>query len=210
VVAMTEPTGSVPSPDRVWTIPNALSMCRLLGVPVFLWLVIVAQQDAWAFALLIAAGVTDWLDGAIARWTGQFSRLGTLLDPLADRLYIAATLIGLAVREIIPWWLVVLLALRDAVLLGLLPVLRRRGMLALPVTLVGKAATFCLLWGFPFLLLGAGSDGLALFARTCGWAFALWGTALYWWAGLDYLAKGLRLARKPTAGPPAGRSAAEA
>jgi len=186
-------------PDRIWTVPNALSLLRLLGVPVFIWLVIVAEADTWAFALLVAAGVTDWLDGAVARWTGQFSRLGTLLDPLADRLYIAATLIGLAVRSFIPWWLVVLLACRDLMLLGLLPILRRRGMLAMPVTLLGKAATFCLLWGFPFLLLGGQSGGLGTFAQVCGWAFALWGTVLYWWAGLDYLAKGLRMTGRAAA-----------
>lgn len=180
---------------RIWTIPNALSLLRLLGVPLFLWLVIVAQADLAAFALLVVAGVTDWLDGAIARWTGQFSKLGTLLDPLADRLYIAATLIGLAARSFIPWWLVILLALRDVMLLGLLPILRRRGMLAMPVTLLGKAATFCLLWGFPFLLLGAQPGALGIFAGVCGWAFALWGTVLYWWAGLDYAVKGLQMAQ---------------
>lgn len=183
------------APDRIWTIPNGLSLLRLLGVPLFLWLVIVVQADLWAFALLVAAGVTDWLDGAVARWTGQFSRIGTLLDPLADRLYIVATLIGLAVRSVIPWWLVILLALREVMLLALLPILRKRGMLALPVTLLGKAATFCLLWGFPFLLLSSQPGGLGLFTLVCGWAFALWGTVLYWWAGFDYLAKGLRMTR---------------
>jgi cardiolipin synthase len=196
-------TTDEPAADRVLTVPNLLSFARLLGVPVFLWLVIVAEADVWALILLVAAGVTDWLDGAIARWTGQFSRLGALLDPVADRLYIAATVIGLAVRGIIPWWLVLLLALRDVMLLGLLPILRSRGMIAMPVTLVGKAATFCLLWGFPFLLLGAQEGAWGLLGRTCGWAFVLWGTGLYWWAGLDYLAKAVRLTRSTgsTAGP---------
>jgi cardiolipin synthase len=196
-------TTDEPAADRILTVPNVLSFARLLGVPVFLWLVIVAEADVWALILLVAAGVTDWLDGAIARWTGQFSRLGALLDPVADRLYIAATVIGLAVRGIIPWWLVLLLALRDVMLLGLLPILRSRGMIAMPVTLVGKAATFCLLWGFPFLLLGAQEDAWGLLGRTCGWAFVLWGTGLYWWAGLDYLAKAVRLSRSTgsTAGP---------
>lgn len=183
------------APDRIWTIPNALSLLRLLGVPLFLWLVIVVQADLWAFALLVAAGVTDWLDGAVARWTGQFSRIGTLLDPLADRLYIAATLVGLAARSLIPWWLVILLACREVMLLALLPSLRRRGMLAMPVTLLGKAATFCLLWGFPFLLLSGQPGGLGAFTQVCGWGFALWGTVLYWWAGFDYVARGLRMAR---------------
>ncbi len=184
-----------PRSDRILTIPNALSALRLLGVPIFLWLVLVPQADLIAFGLLIAAGVSDWLDGAIARATGQFSRLGALLDPLADRLYIAATLIGLALRDIVPWWLVVLLALREVMLLALVPVLRRQGRVVMKVTLVGKAATFCLLWGFPFLLLSSLPGGIGDFARTCGWAFALWGTALYWWAGLDYWRSALQRPR---------------
>lgn len=176
------------SADRIWTIPNAMSFARLLGVPVFLWLLLVEHADGWAFVLLVLAGISDWLDGAVARATGQLSRLGELLDPLADRLYIAATVIGLAVRGIIPWWLVVILAARDVMLLGLLPYLRRRGMLALPVTLVGKAATFCLLWGFPFLLLSTASGTLGTWASVLGWGFAAWGVGLYWWAGISYLA----------------------
>jgi cardiolipin synthase len=181
--------------DRIWTIPNALSALRLAGVPLFLWLVLVPQADLAAFLLLILAGVSDWLDGAIARATGQFSRLGALLDPLADRLYIAATLVGLALRGIIPWWLVAILALREILLLTLVPLLRRQGRTVMKVTLVGKAATFCLLWGFPFLLLSSLTGPLGEFARFCGWAFALWGTALYWWAGLDYWRAAMRSAK---------------
>lgn len=187
--------------DRVLTVPNALSLLRLLGVPVFLWLVIWEQADLVAFALLVAAGITDWLDGFIARKTGQTSRIGVLLDPLADRLYIAATIIGLAVRSIIPWWLVALLVLREVLLLALVPVLRRTGRVTLPVTLVGKAATFCLLWGFPCLLLGSQPGPLGTFANACGWAFALWGTGLYWWAGIDYARRTLQLVRAEGARP---------
>lgn len=176
------------SRDRVWTIPNLMSFARLLGVPLFLWLLLVEHADGWAFLLLVLAGISDWLDGAVARATGQMSRLGELLDPLADRLYIAATIIGLALRGIIPWWLVVVLAARDVMLLGLLPFLRRRGLLALPVTLVGKAATFCLLWGFPFLLLSTLPGAAGEWASALGWAFAAWGVGLYWWAGISYLA----------------------
>lgn len=174
--------------DRIWTIPNAMSFARLLGVPVFLWLLLAQHADGWAFILLVLAGISDWLDGAVARATGQMSRLGELLDPLADRLYIAATVIGLAIRGIIPWWLVGVLAARDLMLLCLVPYLRRRGLVALPVTLVGKAATFCLLWGFPFLLLSTASGSLGSWASALGWAFSAWGVALYWWAGISYLA----------------------
>ena len=185
--------------DRILTIPNVLSFLRLLGVPVFLWLILVPEADGWAFALLVVSGATDWLDGTIARATGQISRLGQLLDPLADRLYIAATLVGLALRGIIPWWLVVVLLARDAILAVVLAVLARRGITGLPVHFLGKAATFCLLWGFPLLLLGAGATGasfsLAELARVLGWAFAIWGTALYWWAGVLYLEQARRILR---------------
>jgi cardiolipin synthase len=179
--------------DRIWTIPNALSFLRLLGVPLFLWLVLVPQADGWAFIVLAVAGATDWIDGYLARALNQRSKLGILLDPLADRLYIAATLIGLAIRGIIPWWLVILLALRDLMLIALLPLLRRSGRVALPVTYVGKAATFCLLWGFPLLLLGDTGTWIGTAALACGWAFALWGTALYWWAGIRYVQQARQL-----------------
>jgi cardiolipin synthase (CMP-forming) len=180
---------------RIWTVPNAISMARLAGVPVFLWLVLGPQADGWAFALLILAGVSDWLDGKIARAWNQQSRLGQVLDPAADRLYIAATLIGLAVRGIIPWWLVGLLVAREVVLGVALLVLRQHGYGPLQVNLVGKTATLCLLYAFPLILLGSHSGPLALAARIIGWAFAIWGTALYWWAAALYLMQTARLAR---------------
>jgi cardiolipin synthase len=179
--ASDEPVAST----RILTVPNVLSFARLLGVPVFLWLVLVPEADGWAFLLLAVAGASDWVDGYLARRLNQRSELGVLLDPLADRLYIAATLLGLALRELIPWWLVGLLVARELFLLALLPRIRRSGRLALPVTYVGKAATFCLLWGFPLLLLG-GAPAYGTVALAFGWAFALWGTFLYWWAGLRY------------------------
>lgn len=172
--------------DRVLTVPNLLSFARLLGVPVFLWLILVPQADVAAFVLLVVAGASDWVDGYLARRLNQRSRLGVLLDPLADRLYIAATLLGLALRGIIPWWLVGILVARELLLLTLLPRLRRAGRVALPVTYVGKSGTFALLWGFPLLLLG-GLPSFGTAAAAFGWAFALWGTYLYWWAGIRYV-----------------------
>ncbi|MGH8997463.1 MAG: CDP-alcohol phosphatidyltransferase family protein, partial [Acidimicrobiales bacterium] len=132
------------------------------------------------------SGVSDYLDGYLARRLHQTSRLGALLDPIADRLYILSTVVGLAVRGIIPWWLAVLLPLRDVLLWGLVPFLRRRGRSALPVHFLGKAATASLLYAFPLLLLGDGSGTISTLARVFGWAFAIWGTGLYWWAGLLY------------------------
>jgi cardiolipin synthase len=177
--------------DRVLTIPNGISAARLAGVPVFLWLVLgprTATADYWAVGLLIVAGLSDWLDGKIARALNQTSRLGQVLDPAADRLYIAATIVALAVRAIIPWWLVIVLALREITVGGALSVLRRRvGFGTLQVSFVGKGATACLLYAFPLLFLGDHPGWGGTLARVLGWAFATWGTVLYWWAAMLYL-----------------------
>jgi len=186
---------------RILTVPNAISVARLAGVPVFLWLVLGPQADGWAVALLIVAGLSDWLDGVIARAWNQQSRLGQVLDPAADRLYIAATLFGLAIRGIIPWWLVGLLVARELVLGASLLVLRRHGYGPLQVSLVGKTATLCLLYAFPLLFLGSHEGTAALVARVAGWAFAIWGTGLYWWAAVLYLEQTRRLARAARSQP---------
>jgi cardiolipin synthase len=174
--------------ERILTIPNGLSVLRLLGVPLFLWLVLGPHLDAWAVALMIASAATDWLDGKIARALNQQSRLGEALDPAADRLYIAATLVALGIRGIIPWWLVGLLAGRELIVAGALGLLKRKlGLGTLQVSFVGKTATLCLLYAFPLLLLGTYAGNLGEITRILGWAFAAWGTALYWWAAALYL-----------------------
>jgi cardiolipin synthase len=170
----------------VLTVPNLLSFLRLAGVPLFLYLVLGPHEDGWAIIVLAVAGFTDWLDGQIARRTGQITELGKVLDPVADRLYILAVLFALAVRDVIPWWLAIIIPLRDVLLFALLPVLRRYGYGPLPVHFLGKAATFCLMYAFPLLFLGDGEGIWADAATIMGWAFALWGTGLYWWAGLLY------------------------
>jgi cardiolipin synthase len=196
---------------RVWTIPNAISVARLIGVPVFMWLVLgprTSTADWWAVGILIAAGLSDWLDGKIARALGQQSRLGQVLDPAADRLYIVATIIALAVRGIIPWWLVLVLAARELMMGVVLLVLRRSGWGPLQVSFVGKAATLMLLYAFPLLFLGAHPSSYAETARIIGWAFAIWGCALYWCAGLLYLIQARQLlAAGPPPRAPAGAAA---
>lgn len=183
--------------DRVLTLPNVLSFIRLLGLPLFLWLLLERQLDVWAVVFLAFGGLTDWLDGYLARRLHQRSRVGQVLDPAADRLYILCTLIGLALRHIIPWWLVVLLVARDVMMaVGVLPVLRSRGFVSLPVHFLGKTATFCLLYAFPLVLLGAGEGPWRMVARVVGWAFVSWGAGLYWWAGLMYVRQTMDVARR--------------
>lgn len=172
------------APDRVLTVPNALSFLRLLGVPLFLWLALGPKADGWAVIVLAVGAFTDWLDGKLARLLHQQSRLGQLLDPAADRLYIVATVLALSVRGIMPWWLTGVLLARDLALLGCVPVLKRHGYgPALPVHYLGKAATLNLLYALPLLLLGSGANSVEHAARIIGWAFVIWGAAMYWYAG---------------------------
>jgi cardiolipin synthase len=177
---------AVATSHRVLTIPNVISIIRLAGVPLFLWLVLVPEADGWALAVLFVSGISDYADGYLARRLNQTSKVGEILDPVADRLYILSTVIGLAARGIIPWWVAALLPARDAFLWCLVPFLRTRGYSSLPVHFLGKAATANLLYAFPLLLLGDGAGVLAELAQVVGWAFAIWGIGLYWWAGLLY------------------------
>lgn len=173
--------------DRIWTVPNILSMLRLALIPVFIWLAVWAQQDLAAAIVLAVGGITDYLDGAIARRTHQISRLGQLLDPIADRASTFTVMVVFLIRGIFPWWFVVLLLARDLMLAIYLGRLRKLGVTGLPVNFVGKLATFNLLIAFPLLMAGAGSGSLALVARVLGWAAAGWGAGLYWYSAVLYV-----------------------
>lgn len=186
------------------TVPNVISASRLLGVPLFLWLVLGPEADVWALVVLMVAGATDFLDGWLARKLNQQSELGRLLDPVADRLYILAVVIGLAMRDVIPWWVALSLPLRDLLLWGLVPLLRTRGYSALPVHFLGKAATFNLLYAFPLLFLGDGDGTVATLAQVFGWSLALWGIGLYWWAGVLYAWQVRKLLATTERRPPRG------
>ncbi|HZE50552.1 MAG TPA: CDP-alcohol phosphatidyltransferase family protein [Jatrophihabitantaceae bacterium] len=182
--------------QRVVTVPNALSVLRLLGVPLFLWLLLGPHADVAALIVLAVSGFTDWADGVLARKLNQTSKLGALLDPAADRLYIVATLVGLTLRHIIPWWLAAIIVGRDLLLSLTLPVLRRHGYGPPQVHYLGKAATFNLLYAFPLLLLAARDGTVADVARPIAWAFTIWGTALYLWAGALYVIQVDQLTRR--------------
>lgn len=186
--------------SRILTVPNLLSFFRLLMVPVFLYLILI-EADLLALVVLIISTATDFFDGLIARRFGQISRLGQLLDPAADRLFIFVTLIGLAVRDILPWWLVAAIIGRDAVLLLLGVVLANVGYGPLPVHHLGKTATFYLFWGLPVIVLGHAFPQIAVATDPIGWAFTLWGTFLYWWAGVIYLRQARTILRKKRVSP---------
>ncbi|WP_369138159.1 CDP-alcohol phosphatidyltransferase family protein [Modestobacter versicolor] len=179
--------------DRVLTLPNLLSVLRLLGVPLFLWLLLGPHADGWAIVVLAVAGATDWADGKLARALGQSSRLGALLDPAADRLYIVATLVAFVLRDVIPLWVVVLLLVRELVLGVTLLVLRRAGWPPLQVHYLGKAATFLLLYAFPLLLLADGDNPVAAVAQPIAYALTVWGAALYLLAGVLYVGQAVGL-----------------
>lgn len=194
-MAVAAPENEVSS--RILTVPNVLSFIRLLLVPVFLVLLI-DGQDVLALIVLVISSVSDFLDGLIARHFNQVSRLGQLLDPAADRLYIFAALIGLAVRGILPWWLVGVIVARDVTLLVLGVVLANHGYGPLPVHHLGKVATFFLFYALPIVMLGQAVPDIAWITDPIGWAFAIWGAFLYWWAGAIYIRETVRLIRIPT------------
>jgi cardiolipin synthase (CMP-forming) len=187
--------------DRVVTVPNVLSVLRLLLVPVFLYLLLVAHANGWAVAVLMFSGFSDWADGKIARMVdNQSSRLGELLDPAVDRIYMLTVPLAFGFAHIVPWWIVLTLIGRDAILAGTLPLLRSRGLTALPVTYIGKGATFALMSGFPLILLGQWDALWSRVILAVGWAFVIWGLALYLWSAVLYLLQvGMVMRRMPKA-----------
>jgi cardiolipin synthase len=180
---------------EVVNVPNLLSFLRIALVPVFLWFLL-DEFFLAAIVVLAVAGLTDFLDGYLARKLNQTTKLGKMLDPVADRLYIFATLLALSATGYVPWWLAGLVILRDLLMLVSLPILASVGYRSLPVHYLGKASTFALLYSFPLLLMGKIFTEAALIITPMAWAFALWGVALYWWSGFVYLWQLVLLIRK--------------
>ncbi|MBY0442312.1 MAG: CDP-alcohol phosphatidyltransferase family protein [Mycobacteriaceae bacterium] len=177
---------SGPAYNRVLTVPNVLSAVRLVLLPVFVYLLLIAHAHAWAVVILMFTGASDWADGKIARLLNQTSKLGVLLDPAVDRLYLAIIPVTFGVGGLVPWWIIVVLLMRDGLLAAALPALRSRGLSALPVTYVGKAATFALMSAFPLILLGHSAVSWSQVSLACGWAFLLWGLYMSLWAFMLY------------------------
>src|ERR1700755_1184447 len=174
--------------DRVVTVPNALSVLRLVLLPVFLYLLLVVHENAWAVVILMFSGAPDRADGKIARLVAnQSSRLGALLDPAVDRIYMLTVPLAFGFAGLVPWGIVLTLIARDAILAAPLPLVRSRGLTALPVTYIGKGATFALMSAFPLILLGQWDALWSRIILACGWAFLMWGLALYLWSAVLYL-----------------------
>ena len=172
-------------------IPNALTALRALGVPVFLYLFLIAEQPIASFVVIALGGITDYLDGKVARALNQTSDFGAKFDPTVDRLYIAAVITALAIKDYLPWSLVIAIIARDLILFLVIIYQKSRGIPYFEVSFLGKAATFNLLYAFPFLLL----EEVAVIGPWCfaaGWSFAIWGISLYFYTGIQYLVKGLR------------------
>jgi cardiolipin synthase len=175
-------TESKPAPAAEWrTVPNLLSFGRLAATPVLGWL-IVSGHTNWATALFAAMGITDYLDGWIARRTNTVTDLGTTLDPVSDRVLVMAALVTMMVADILPWWLGVPVLARDAAISLAFLALARRGFGKPKVRRVGKSATFALLTALPLVLLGEEIDLL----RTVGLVIFAIGAVLYFVAGFRY------------------------
>lgn len=182
--------------DRLATVPNLISLGRLLLTPLFVVLILRRQTQVAGLLLMIAVVSTDWIDGYIARHTAQVSNVGKVLDPVADRLALAAALVALVIRNAIPLWVALLVVVRDALVLlagALLLVLAK---VRIDVRWIGKAATFALMVGVPAVAwgnLGLWAHGTAL---VVGWPFLVVGLVAYYIATALYIGDVVRAVRR--------------
>lgn len=181
--------------DIYLTVPNLISLFRIVSIPVITAL-ISRHQIILALLVLAISSVSDWFDGIIARTYNQVSKIGQILDPLADRLLIVCSALALSIANIIPWWVLVIVVLRDAMLTLLILVLRSHGYGLLPVHFVGKTATALLMLTMVALMISdMTADKLNSIIYVAGTACGIWGVALYWLAGILYVIQGVRLLR---------------
>ena len=169
-----------------FNVPNLLSFLRLVGVPYFFWLIAAQNNYGLAIVVLIVSGFTDWLDGYVARKLNQQTRLGELMDPLVDRLYVISAILALVITHELPLVFLVLFFARDLYMIVLVWLLKQRGYSGFPVHFIGKAATMNLLWAFPLVLLGTYETAPGVLAHNLAYAFLIWGLALYWYGATLY------------------------
>lgn len=174
--------------DRLLTLPNVISLSRLLFVPLFVWLVVSAEEYAQAAVLLAVLGATDWVDGQVARRTGQVSELGKILDPAADRLVLIISVVTIVVgTDAVPWWISIPVLIREPLMFIAVPVLAMLGASRIDVTWIGKAGTFALMTAFPAMLYGASDAPGADLLQVAGYLTGALGVVLSWYAAATYL-----------------------
>jgi len=182
--------------DRVWTVPNLISIVRLACAPLFLWLLFGADKFWAATILLGVLGASDWVDGWVARRYHQGSELGKLLDPTADRVLLVTAAVALIIDDRIPQWYGILMLAREVVIAVLTLALAAAGARRIDVLWVGKAGTFCTMFSFPAFLAASITHGAAhdLF-WLIAWAFAVPGLVLSYYAAIRYLPEARRALR---------------
>ncbi|WP_100444393.1 CDP-alcohol phosphatidyltransferase family protein [Glycomyces xiaoerkulensis] len=178
---------AAPTGWGVWTWPNLVTAIRLAGIPLFCYLLMATEYYWQAAAVLAIGGGTDWVDGQLARRLNQVSRLGRLLDPLVDRLYILTALLALTFMGLLPWLFTIAVLARETVLVSLVVLLRWYGYAPPQVHFLGKCATTVVFMSFPVLVVAGLGDDATTWAAPLGWALAWWGLGLYWLAAFVYL-----------------------
>jgi cardiolipin synthase (CMP-forming) len=177
---------SAPTSTAVLTVPNVISLGRILSIPVFWWLIVHERTTAAGLILFVAVAATDWVDGYVARRTGQVSELGKVLDPVADRLAITSGLLALVMRDAFPLWAALLVLIRDALVLVVGAALLAGRRVSLDVRTVGKVATFTLMAAIPAIAWGNLGLPLGEVTLPAGWvAFAV-GIVEYFAAAILY------------------------
>jgi cardiolipin synthase len=174
------------SSRRVLTVPNGISFLRIALIPVFYALIVDTSTTTAGLVLFGLVIATDWVDGTIARRTGQVSELGKVLDPVADRLAIAAGIIALVVRGVFPLWAAIMILARDVVVLLVGAYVLSRHRVRLDVRWIGKVATFSLMVAIPAISWGALDLPLGAAAATIGWVAFTVGIVEYYVAALAY------------------------
>jgi cardiolipin synthase len=182
--------------DRILTVPNVITLVRLLCIPLYLWLLFGAHRQTAAAVLLAVLGATDWVDGFVARRYGQVSTFGKVLDPTADRILVGTAVISIMIYGAVPLWFGLATIAREVLVSAMVLLLASLGAARIDVLWVGKAGTFGLMFAYPTFLLGYGSAGWQEPIRVIGWVTGLVGLALAWWAAGSYIGPARRALRE--------------
>jgi cardiolipin synthase len=181
--------------DRIFTVPNVITLVRLLCIPLFVWLLFGAHRQTAAAILLAVLGATDWVDGFVARRYGQVSTFGKVLDPTADRILVGTAVISILIYGAVPLWFGIATIAREVLVSAMVLLLAAMGAARIDVLWVGKAGTFGLMFAYPTFLLGDGTAGWQEPIRVIAWVTGLVGLALAWWAAGSYIAPARRALR---------------